>query len=143
MPRMFERLRFARYALRFERAFKTDNWEPVKACFAPHAVYAIHGGSQYDGEYHGPQAIVDLFKRMLDELDRRFDKRIPGLRGLPRVSSGELVLPWKARYVKGARSEVLTGTSHCRFASGKIVELRDTGDPTEWARVEALLASAA
>ena len=27
---MWERIRFTRYALRFERAFKTDDWKPVK-----------------------------------------------------------------------------------------------------------------
>jgi hypothetical protein len=34
---MLERFRFARYALKFERAFKTDGWDDVKACFGSDA----------------------------------------------------------------------------------------------------------
>lgn len=124
---MFERLRFARYALRFERAFKTDQWDDVKACFHPEARYIVRGsGTSYDGEVAYPDAIVAFFKRMLDDLDRKFDSRKPGFRGLPRVRGGELFLPWKARYSIGDKSVVLTGDSRCRFKDGKIIELSDT-----------------
>jgi hypothetical protein len=124
---MFERLRFARYALRFERAFKTDRWDDVKACFHPEARYIVRGsGTSYDGEVAYPGAIVAFFKRMLDDLDRKFDSRKPGFRGFPSVRGGELFLPWKARYSIGDQSVVLTGDSRCRFKDGKIIELSDT-----------------
>jgi ketosteroid isomerase-like protein len=129
---MFERLRFARYALRFERAFKSDDWEPVKACFAPDASYTIIGGEPpFDGETRGSDEIVRLFKRMLDEIDRKFDRRIPGLAGVPRLRDGELHMPWKARYVTGERSIPLRGLTRCRFVGGKISALSDTMDPDE------------
>lgn len=138
---MFERLRFTRYALKFERAFRDDNWAPVKACFQPDATYAITGtGTDYDGVARGADAIVATFKRMLDELDRKFDRRIPRLAGLPRVRGGELTLPWKVRYVKGDRSIWLSGTSRCRFAGGKISELSDAMDAVEVERWAALVA---
>ena len=129
---MFERVLFARYALRFERAFKTDDWEPVKSCFAPDASYLIIGGeAPFDGETRGSDAIVQLFKRMLDEIDRKFDRRIPGLAGFPRVRDGELQVPWKVRYVLGDQSFRLRGVSRCRFADGKITTLSDTMDADE------------
>jgi len=138
---MFERLRFARYALRFERAFRDDNWDRVKECFHAEATYTIAGaGASYNGETRGPDAIVALFKRMLDDVDRKFDKRIPRPAGLPRVKGGELILPWKARYVKAGDSMWLTGESRCRFSGGKIIELRDTMVTDEVARWVAMVA---
>ena len=90
---MWERIRFARYPLRFERAFEDDDRGPVKACFHPEARYVIEGSAtEWDGETRGPDAIAALFKRMLDELDRKLQKRIPGLTAWPRVRAGELQL---------------------------------------------------
>ena len=129
---MFERVLFARYALRFERAFKTDDWEPVKACFAPDASYTIIGGEPpFDGETRGSDEIVRLFKRMLDEIDRKFDRRIPGLAGFPRVRGGELQMPWKVRYVRGDQSFPLRGLTRCRFVDRKISALSDAMDADE------------
>jgi hypothetical protein len=136
---MFERVRFVRYALRFERAYKDDHWEPVTACFHPDGAYIIHGGSEYDGEYRGRAAIAGIFKRMLDGLDRRFDSRKPGLTKFPRMKRGVLELGWKARYTKGTQSQVLSGTSLCTFKDGKLFELRDTANADEWRALLALL----
>jgi len=136
---MFERLRFVRYALKFERAFKTDDWTEVKACFHPDGAYVVVGsGTRYDGVHRGRDAIADVFKRMLDEVDRKYERRRPGLAGWPRVEDGELVLPWKARYSVGERSTLLTGTSRCRWQGGLILELEDTMVPAEvkrWAEL--------
>jgi hypothetical protein len=123
---MLELARFARYALRFERAFRDDRWGPVEDCFARDATYTITGtATRYDGETRGAHAIVQLFKYMLDEVDRKYDKRSPRPRGLPRVTGGEVVVPWAARYTIGDRGTTLTGESRCRFAAGKIAALSD------------------
>jgi hypothetical protein len=136
---MFERLKFARYALRFEKAFKTDRWDDVRACFADDGVYVIEGSaSEYDGEYRGPDAICGVFKKMLDAYDRRFDSRKPGFDGWPRVTGGELVLPWRATYRMGAESVELHGLSRCRFSGSKIARLSDTmraDECTRWAEL--------
>jgi hypothetical protein len=130
---MFERIRFLRYALRFEKAFKTDDWGAVKACFHRDARYVVEGSAtEWDGEVRGPDEIAAFFKRMLDALDRRFARRIPKAKALPRVRSGELYVPWKVRYVThGGESAVLNGESRCRFEGGKIIELRDTMNADE------------
>jgi len=129
---VLERMRFMRYALKFERAFKTDDWSKVKACFHPDARYVVEGSdTEWDGETRGPDEIVAFFKRMLDKLDRRFDKRIPGLRGFPRVVDGSLRVPWKARYVLGSKEATVNGESRCRFSGGKIIELSDTMNAEE------------
>ncbi len=132
---MLERLRFARYALKFERAFKTDQWDDVKACFHPEATYALAGsGPKFDGEAHGPEAIIAQFRRMLDEADRKFDSRRPGLNGIPRVRKGELMVPWRAKYKLGEQTIVLHGISHCRFSGSQIIALDDTMEPDECER---------
>jgi hypothetical protein len=141
---MFERIRFTRYALRFERAFKTDDWGSVEACFHPDATYVIAGtGTDYDGETRGPAAIARLFQRMLNDYDRKFDKRSPRIASWPRVRSGELDLRWSVRYSLRGDSTVVTGRSQCRFTGGQIIELRDTMLAEECARWAALAARAA
>ena len=140
---MFERVRFARYALRFERAFKSDDWEPVRECFHPDARYVIAGtATAYDGEARGAGAIVRLFQRMLNEYDRRFDRRSPRITSWPRVRGGELDFRWSVRYTLRGERTLLTGRSQCRFDGGKIIELRDTMLPDEVARWGALAARA-
>jgi hypothetical protein len=136
---VFERVRFLRYAWRFERAYKTDDWSKVRDCFAPDATYTVIGGAEFSGTTRGHAAIVAFFKRMLDELDRKFDKRLPGLRGMLRVKGGVLHVPWKARYVLGEQSALLTGDSTVRFSDGKITELVDTIPDGETDAVQALL----
>lgn len=137
---MFERLRFLRYALAFERAFKTDDWEPVKKWFHPDAVYTIAEGTKYSGDHRGPDAIIDVFRLMLNEIDRKYDKRSPKPRGWWRLRDGVLHVPWAAEYRLGAETAILTGESWCRFRDGKILELRDTADPAQWDRWTALAA---
>lgn len=138
---MFERLRFARYALRFERAYKSDDWGPVRACFHPDAIYAITGsGTALDGEVRGRDEIARHFKRILDDFDRRCDKRIPRITSWPRLRDRELSFDWSARYVRRGDSVVVTGTSRCRFTDGLIRDLRDEMHADECARWSALLA---
>ena len=140
---VFERIRFARYALRFERAFKSDDWGPVKACFHPEARYVVAGtGLSYDGEARGRDAIVQVFQRMLNEYDRKFDRRIPRITSWPRVRGGELDFRWAVRYTLRDESAVVTGHCQCRFDGGSIIELRDTMRPDECARWAALAARA-
>ena len=123
---MLERLRFARYALKFERAYKTDRWDDVKACFHADGTYSVTGTeTEWDTVATGPDQIVAFFKKMLDEGDRKFDSRRPRLAGFPRVRGGELVLPWAATYTMGDQSVVLHGESRCRFSGGKIIALSD------------------
>lgn len=123
---MLERYRFARYALKFERAFKTDNWDAVMACFHPQATYTVTGtDTEWDTVVHGPHEIVTFFKRMLDAGDRKFDSRRPRPAGFPRVTNGELVLPWAAKYTIGDQSITLHGESRCRFEGGTIIALSD------------------
>ena len=80
----------------------------------------------FDGETRGGDAIMALFKRMLDQCDRRFDRRIPKLAGWPRSRGGEVTMRWKARYVAGTEHADLTGVSVCRFEAGRIKSLHDT-----------------
>ena len=124
---MLERYRFVRYALKFERAFKTDQWDAVKACFHPDATYTVLGtDTEWDTEVRGSDAIVAFFKKMLDEGDRQFDSRRPRPTSFPRIRDGELCLPWAATYTMGDQSIVLHGESRCRFSGGKILALSDT-----------------
>jgi hypothetical protein len=137
---MFELVRFARYALRFERAFKSDDWSDVRRSFADDAHYIVDGGAIFTGEVVGGDAIVEKFRSMLNDFDRRFDKRLPAVRGLPKVKGGTVTIAWAAKYVIGADFVKLTGSSDCVFERGRIVRLHDhmVADECErgWALVQ-------
>ena len=136
---MWERLRFARYALRFERAFKTDRWEPVLECFHPEARYSCAGArAPYDRDFVGPNDIVGMFRELVDNIDRKYDRRIPKLLSFPRVEAGTLVLRVKATYTSRLGEAVLHDEIRCRFRDGKIIELRDFMDAGELAHWEDL-----
>lgn len=122
---MLELVRFARYALRFERAFKSDDWSRVRRSFSDDAHYIIDGGGQFTGEVVGGDAIISKFRQMLNDFDRRFDRRIPALRGIPKVKRGTVTFSWVAKYVVGGESANLTGTSDCVFERGRITRLHD------------------
>ncbi len=139
---MLELVRFVRYAWRFERAFRSNDWRDVRRSFADDAVYVMHGAPPFDGETRGGNAIVSLFERMLDDVDRRFDRRIPKLVGLPRSRRGAVTLRWSVRYVLGGDHADLAGTTVCTFARGKIVHLDDTMPPDAVRAVLALCAKA-
>jgi ketosteroid isomerase-like protein len=122
---MLELVRFARYAVRFERAFKSDDWSRVRRSFADDAHYIIDGGGPFSGEVVGGDAVVAKFRQMLNDFDRRFDKRVPSLRGLPRVKHKTVTFVWAAKYLAGSESVTLTGSSDCVFEDGKIIRLHD------------------
>ncbi len=122
---MLELVRFARYAMRFERAVKSDDWSRVRLSFADDARYIIDGGGQFSGEVVGGDAIVAKFRQMLNDFDRRFDKRVPTLRSFPRVRHETVTIVWAAKYFVGGESATLTGSSACVFEGGRIVRLHD------------------
>lgn len=122
---MLELVRFARYAVRFERAFKSDDWSRVRLSFADDAHYIIDGGGQFTGEVVGGDLVIAKFRQMLNEFDRRFDRRIPALRGLPKVKHETVSFAWAAKYIVGGEAATLTGSSDCVFEAGKIVRLHD------------------
>ncbi|CAN5709191.1 hypothetical protein BH11MYX2_BH11MYX2_00250 [soil metagenome] len=127
--------RFVRYALRFERAFKTDGWDDVRACFADNASYEVVGtGTVYDGITHGNAAIATALRSFVTEVDRKYDKRQPRAVGLPRFDDKVLVLQWSVRYVMGTDSRIITGTTRCTFENGKIIKLHDAMHADECAR---------
>ena len=137
---MFRRLRFIRYAMAFERAFKSDDWAQVASHFHPEATYEVIGtGTEWDGVVKYPQGITAFFKKMLDALDRRFQSRTPGLDGMPRMKDGVFTLPWKARYVSQAGQLTLHGLTRCTFKDGLIYQLSDTMDADECRQWRALV----
>ncbi len=125
IPGMLQLIWFGRYALRFERAFRDDDWGPVRACFHEDATYTMTGGGPFSGETRGGDAIVALFKRMLDQFDRRFERRTPKITSLPRIGWRTLRFRWQARYLLGDESFLLRGETSCHFDGRRIRALRD------------------
>ena len=135
-------LRFARYAYRFERAYKSDVWSDVRASFADDASYEVTGtGTSYDDTTFGGDAVVALLRTFVTEIDRKYDKRQPRAIGVPRFEGETLVLQWSVRYVKGSDARIITGTTRCTYRDGRIATLRDEMHADECARWMSLVSS--
>src|SRR5262249_4510980 len=68
---------FARYALAFEQAFVRDDWSPVAEHFTEDAVYETFGTGFLAGCATGRSEVIARLRRNVDNLDRRFDERVP------------------------------------------------------------------
>jgi hypothetical protein len=130
---MLNVLRFAAYALAFERAYRTDDCRKVGKYFTGGARYLMNGGPPFEGESRGRAEIVEGFRRSVDAFDRKFDRRIPRITTVPRTRDGWLTFGWQVTYVKGEDRFRLHGTTHCQHQRGRIAVLRDAMDPTDCA----------
>jgi GNAT superfamily N-acetyltransferase len=115
------------YLEAFEVAYDSDEWNVLDGHFTDNAVYKVVGAPPFAGEWPTRDGIKRQFKKICDEFDRRFDQRIVGEAGRPRVSGDQIHFDWRAVYrLKGVPDCHLAGKSVARFADGRIMELTDT-----------------
>lgn len=122
--------RFGEYANAFEDAFKSDDWSVVKPYFTENAVYEIIGGEPLAGRHEGREAILAYFKRVLDEFDRRFEKRELDLLEGPELRDGAVWMRWRGTYrIAGAPDLVIEGEETATFEGDRIRRLEDRYPP--------------
>jgi hypothetical protein len=98
------------------------------------------GASPFHGETHGADRIVALFQDLVEQFDRRFDRRDPRLESWPRVGpSGLLRFRWRVRYTLGEELFLLGGTTECRYRGARILLLKDTMNESECICAAALI----
>lgn len=133
--------RFAAYAAAFEKAYETDDWSEVAACFADDAVYEVPLDPPLGGRFQGRDAILAYFKRVLDGFDRRFETRQLELLEGPTQTGNQVWLRGRARYsAAGVPELVLELEEIATFAGERIVRLEDRYDPKVGPAVAAYLA---
>lgn len=130
--------RFIAYASAFERAFETDVWDEVAACFTPGAVYTVPFDPPLGGVFEGREAIVGYLKRILDGLDRCFETRAPELLALERGGrDGERIeIRGRVRYTHPEVPELVFELDEvAEFDGPLIARLEDRYDDDARARI--------
>jgi hypothetical protein len=119
-------IRFFIYALKFERAYKTNNWNVVRNCFDVNAFYAVEAPEPFGGKFVGIENILNGFEKSVNDFDKKFEKRSPRLTKFPRVDGDTVYFNWSVKYtVIGAPNVMMKGSSEAAFLKGKIVSLID------------------
>lgn len=128
---------FLKYAGAFEQTFVDDDWERVKRCFDPSAVYEVE--SRIVGaRLVGPDAICAGIRRSLEGFDRRFDSRRLEPVGKPEIGVDGCRIAWRAHYEKeGVEALTLCGSSLIRFRDGFVIEMVDSFREEDEAALEA------
>ncbi len=68
---------FAAYAMAFEQTFADDDWSRLTPHLAPDAEHEVFGGGPLAWHAVGRAELVADQKRNVEDMDRRFDLRIP------------------------------------------------------------------
>lgn len=120
-------MRFARYAFRFEMAYRYNNWDDVKRCFHSDISYVIDGKFPFEGTFKGAQNVIEALQKSVNEFDKNFDKRVPVLTKIPFEKNGVVFMEWKVKYyINHNVAFVLYGVSETHFINGKIILLKDS-----------------
>ena len=118
--------RFAAYAAAFERAYESDDWEPLEDFFTEDAVYEVGLPLLGAERCEGREEILSWFQRVLDGFDRRFEGRTLEGREGPREEGDAIWIRGAAIYrAPGLPDFTLELEETAHFREGRIYRLVD------------------
>lgn len=134
--------RFVEYALAFEQVLVTDDWSSLEALFAPDAIRQVVGGGPLAALSIGRDAVIGDLRRGVDELDRRFDRRLPEIISGPSEHNGAVWMDWRLTLQRdGLPDLVIEGTHGTAFDGERICRIDEAVTNAHTERVEAYLAA--
>lgn len=117
---------FIQYALAFEQAFATDQWQLLTPFFADDAMHLVEDGGPFAGEERGAAAIVEGLRSVVNAVDRRFDVRIPAIIEGPMLSPDGIWMRFRLTMRKhGLPDLVVEGEHRTVHQNGRITEFRE------------------
>lgn len=124
------RARFIRYAADFDRTVQDDDWSRVRAHFTEDAVREEHEPPVIDIRVEGLDRIIEQWRDMVENIDRKFDRRIVVNSG-PVTQQGDVVVfPWVGVYVlDGTPALFGEGREVATYRGSRIRHLRTTWSP--------------
>ena len=121
------RRRFEQYADDFDRTVLDDDWSRIREHFAHDAVREEHNPPLISLCHTGIDQIIEEWRKMVENLDRRFDRRILVRTGQILQDENIVVLPWVGTYIIGDTPALLgEGRETARYEGGKIKHLETT-----------------
>lgn len=118
-------VKFASYAMEFERSLRTDNWEKVARHFAPDAVYEVRNMGLPDASISGRSAIIEGIRRSLNGFDRRLKRKVYVTRA-PHEVGNTLTCVWVGEYSRPTAPPIkLSAHLTAKFRGGLMIYLVD------------------
>lgn len=131
----------AAYAMAFEHTFADDDWQRLVPHFAPDAEREVLGGGPLAFHSVGRDAVIADLKRNVEDMDRRFDLRIPEVLAGPEERDGAVWMDWRLTLRRaGIPDLVIEGRHGTRHRDGRIVRIEERVSDAVGATVEAYLA---
>ena len=108
--------RFQQYAEDFERSQVDGDWNRLRKHFAEGVVHERHVGELYNFRDEGIDRVIERFEEAVENIDRRFDRRILVPTGPVAESGNQVQMPWVCLFlVEGAPACVDEGVEIATF----------------------------
>lgn len=119
--------RYLAYAAAFEEAYASDDWSILEPYFTNDAVYEFVAPSSRSGTFTGRSAVLAMFEKSVNDVDRRFDSRtIEFLEG-PCERDGVIWTRWLCTFtLAGAPNCLMEGEERAEFSGERICRLVDS-----------------
>jgi hypothetical protein len=131
----------AAYAMAFEHAFRDDDWQRLEPHFTADAEHEVLGGGPLAVHSVGRAAVIADLKRAVDDMDRRFDERIPEVLAGPDVRDGAVWMEWRLTLRRAGLPDLVVEGNHGTWhRDGAIVRIEEHVSDAVGERVEAYLA---
>lgn len=139
MPTTMEEL--AAYAMAFEQTFADDDWSRLAAHFAPDAEREVLGGGMLAYHSVGRDEVIADLRRGVEDMDRRFDLRIPEVVAGPAERDGAVWMDWRLTLRRAGIPDLVVEGSHGTWhRDGRITRIEERVSDETGARVETFLA---
>ena len=131
----------AAYAMAFEQTFADDDWSRLASHFAPDAEREVLGGGILAYHSVGRDHVIGDLKRNVEDMDRRFDLRIPEVLAGPEERDGVVWMDWRLTLRRAGLPDLIVEGSHGTWhRDGVITRIEEHVSDAVGARVEAYLA---
>jgi len=131
----------AAYAVAFEQTFADDDWRRLECHFAPEAEREVLGGGILAYHSVGREQVLGDLKRNVEDMDRRFDLRIPEITAGPEDRDGTVWMSWRLTFRRAGLPDLLVeGTHATSHRDGLITRVEEHVSDAYGEAVEAYLA---
>jgi SnoaL-like protein len=128
------------YAVAFEQSFADDDWHRLESHFAPEAEREVLGGGMLAYHSVGREHVIADLKRNVEDMDRRFDLRIPEIVAGPEERDGAVWMDWRLTFRRAGLPDLqLTGSHGTWHRDGVITRIEEHVSDADGVAVEAYL----
>lgn len=130
----------AAYAMAFEHAFRDDDWQRLAPHFTADAEHEVLGGGPLARHSVGRTAVIADLQRGVEDMDRRFDERIPEVLAGPDLRDGAVWMDWRLTLRRAGLPDLVVEGNHGTWhRDGAIARIEENVSAAVGERVESYL----